>query len=189
MPSEWFYKNKESAFIKLLVLALAATLAGGVYLAYGLAKKDKGKDVGFDEFGYNRTARLFNGTGLSWCMGKLGWTEEQCRSHPAYGPYSDDKLVMKWNAEWDRGNAESWGSPPYDAWCDNQWNGMAPGGSGETWHYKTVWYGPCGPYGTPLPEGGYCIWGQFQVVMSHGTFENAHFWDAHAIPSGHGVYP
>ena len=50
---------------------------------------------GFNEFGYNYTARLFNGTGESWSLAK---------GLPAdyLGVYAKDKLVMKWNAEWDR---------------------------------------------------------------------------------------
>ena len=139
--------------------------------------------AGFDEYGYNLKARNFVGTGWSWCMGKVG-DETWCTNY--LGPYANDKLVMKWNAEWDRGNAEGWSNPPYDAWENNQWNGKVHGGSGEVWHYKFKWVGPCGAYGTPLPDGGYCIWGQFEVVQSHGTAGNMHYWDAHAIPTGYG---
>ena len=91
---------------------------------------------GFDQYGYNYTARLFNGTGSSWSLAK---------GLPAnyLGIYAPDKLVMKWNAEWDRGNAENWANPPYAAWEDNEWNGLGKtGGSGEVWHYKIVWVGP-----------------------------------------------
>ncbi len=143
-------------------------------------------DNGFDEWGYNRTARIFSGTGWSWCMEKYRDTT-WCEAY--LGPYKYDKLVMKWNAEWDRGNSEGWSNPPYDAWLNNQWNGKVPGGSDEIWHYKFVWVGPCGADGTPLENGGYCIWGQFAVIMSQGTFENQHFWDAHGIPTGYGTYP
>ena len=68
-------------------------------------------------------------------------------------------------------------------------NGMVPGGSGESWHYKYAWVGECGAYGDPLPNGGYCIWGQFEVIMSHGTVDGQHFWDARANPAGYGFYP
>jgi len=166
-------KKSMFAFVVLLLLAIPTLPAVA--------------DGGFDEWGYNLTARNFVGTGWSWCMGKVG-DEDWCTSY--LGPYANDKLVMKWNAEWDRGNAEGWSDPNgYDAWCSNHWNGKVPGGSGETWLYKYVWVGPCGADGTPLNNGGYCIWGQFAVIMSHGTFENQHFWDAHGIPSGYGYYP
>ncbi len=166
--------NKKGIFALVVVLLLAVpalpAAAGG----------------GFDEWGYNRTARNFVGTGWSWCMGKFG-DEAWCASY--LGPYANDRLVMKWNAEWDRGNAEGWSNPPYDAWCSNHWNGKSPEGSGETWHYKYAWYGPCGAYGTELPNGGYCIWGQFAVIMSHGNYEGQHMWDVLAHPAGYGFYP
>ncbi len=93
---------------------------------------------------------------------------------------------MKWNAEWDRGNAENWLNPPYRAWENNEWNGKVPGGSGSVWHYKIVWVGPC-TEGATLANGGYCIWGQFAVIMDQGTSEGVHYI-AHGIPSGYGVY-
>jgi hypothetical protein len=143
-------------------------------------------DNGFDQWGYNRTARIFSGTGLSWCLGK-GYSQSYCES--AYGLWLNDKLVMKWNAEWDRGNAENWANPPYDAWLNNQWNGAGQNGSGEVWHYKIVWYGSCGADYTPLPNGGYCIWGQFATIMDQGTSDGEHYWFAHGLPTGYGTYP
>lgn len=136
-------------------------------------------DNGFDQWGYNRTARIFSGTGLSWCM-EQGSTEAWCESY--LGAYANDKLVMKWNAEWDRGNEEGWANGPYDAWENNQWNGMEPGGSGEIWHYKIVWVGPC-------TDGADCIWDQFAVIMSQGTAGGEHIWDVLAQPAGYGSYP
>lgn len=141
---------------------------------------------GFDEAGYNRTARIFNGTGWSWCMDKVG-DDAWCTDY--LGASANDKLIMKWNAEWDRGNAEVWSDPPYDAWLNNQWNGKTKGGSGDTWHYKFVWDEGCKDNGLPSTEGGYCIWGQFAVLMDHGSTGNQHIWFAHGKPSGYGYYP
>ena len=141
---------------------------------------------GFDEFGYNDKARIFVGTGESWCQGKLGWTEEQCSDY--MGPYAKDKLVMKWNAEWDRGNVEGWVNPPYDAWENNEWNGMCDGCSGSVWHYKIKWIGPCDEM--TFTDGGYCIWGQFETLMDQGkdpSYGPGHIWFAHAIPNGYGA--
>lgn len=157
-----------------LLVVLALLLTPMVALAGG----------GFDQYGYNLKARLFNGTGLSWCMSK-GGTEASCMSDP----YAKDKLIMKWNAEWDRGNLEDWSQTPYRAWINNEWNGAFPGGSGSVWHYKIVWVGACGADFTPLPDGGYCIWGQFEVIMDQGMDASAHYWFAHANPSGYGSYP
>jgi hypothetical protein len=139
---------------------------------------------GFDEFGYNDKARIFNGTGASWCLSK-GLASD------CMGDYSPDKLVMKWNADWDRGNAEGWANPPYDAWLDNEWNGRGvEGGSDSVWHYKIKWIGgDCGPDYTELSDGSYCIWGQFATVMDQGIESNEgphHAWFAKAKPNGYG---
>lgn len=139
--------------------------------------------------GYNRKARIFVGTGMQWCLEK-GLSEAWCVSY--LGPYANDKLVMKWNAEWDRGNAESWANPPYAATLDNEWNGAFPGGSGAVWHYKFKWVGPCGADYTPLDDGGYCIWGQFEVLQDHGidpSYGPGHMFFALAIPNGYGPPP
>lgn len=134
---------------------------------------------GFDEYGYNEVAGIFNGIadGIDRNLDGLYFGSPS--------PYVNDKLAMKWNSEWDRGNDEGWSNPPYRAWIDNHWNGKN-GGSGETWLYRIKWVGPCGSHGTPTGDGGYCIWGQFEVIMSHGTSGNQHFWDAHATPAGFG---
>lgn len=144
--------------------------------------------AGFDQYGYNRTARVFVGTGMSWCMGKFG-NQAWCEGY--LGSYANDQIVMKWNKEWDRGNAENWNNPPYDAWTDNEWNGKAPGGSGAVWHYKIVWVGTCTDYAS-LPNGGYCIWGQFEVLLDQGVdpaYGPGHFFYAKAKPNGYGYYP
>ena len=134
---------------------------------------------GFDEFGYNDTARVFNGIadGVDRNLDGKVWGSPT---------YANDYLVMKWNAEWDRGKAEGWSIPPYAAWLNNEWNGKFPGGSGESWVYKIKWVGPCGAEYTPLPDGGYCIWGQFAVILSQGSVAGEHFWDVLAKPAGYG---
>lgn len=142
------------------------------------------KTTGYNEFGYNYTARIFNGTGESWSLAK---------ELPAdyLGAYAKDKLVMKWNAEWDRGNAEGWAKPPYNAWENNEWNGKVAGGSGAVWHYKIVWVGDYNADPSLVPAGGYGIWGQFVTIMDHGTDPSSgpgNLWFAHANPTGYGAY-
>lgn len=149
---------------------------------------------GFDQFGYNLKARNFVGTGESWAMGKLGITHEDAEIY--MGIYAHDQVVMKWNAEWDRGNDEEWADGPYDAWLNNEWNGMVGKawgggivqGSGEVWHYKIVWFGNPDnlPEGASLPDGGYVLWGQFEVKMDQGTSDGVHQFLAKAIPCGYG---
>jgi len=166
----------------LVLLVAVLILITSIYNARGKILPAKA-ERGFDESGYNRTARIFNGTGWSWCMAKVG-DEDWCRNY--LGDSINDKLVMKWNAEWDRGNAENWSNSPYKAWTDNEWNGMK-GGSGSVWHYKIVWNGPCSE-GAPFPEGGYCIWGQFKVLMDQGkTPEAGHEWVSKSTPAGYGA--
>ena len=135
---------------------------------------------GFDEYGYNRKARNFVGTGESWSLAK---------GLPAdyLGIYANDKLVMKWNAEWDRGNADGWTDTFYGAWETNEWNGAVPGGSGEVWHYKIIWVGSSLADSPYWREGGYAIWGQFEVIMDQGTADGEHWWYTHAIQTGFGV--
>lgn len=164
---------------------LGLTLGLGLFLAVsGVVKAN-----GFDEFGYNDTARNFVGTCKSWHMGKFLSTEAQAEAY--CGVYSDDMLKMSWNEEWDRGNLEGWSDPNgYEgAWTDNVWNGRKKGGSGENWHYRIKWVGSCGADYTPLPSGGYCLWGQFEVLMDHGSnADHEHVWLGHSIPAGYGSY-
>ena len=158
---------------------IATLFVFGLFLSFGLV------NAGFDQYGYNDTARLFNGTGSSWCLAKSLPTN-------CLGIYSPDKLVMKWNAEWDRGNAEGWTDPNgYDAWENNEWNGMVKGGSGAVWHYKIVWVGDYTVDSSLIPEGGYGIWGQFAVIMDQGkdpSFGPGHIWFTHANPTGYGAF-
>lgn len=139
-------------------------------------------DGGFDQYGYNYGARIFNGTGLSWCLAK-GYSLPWCQGY--LGPSIGDKLVMKWNAEWSRGNQEGWSRPPYAAWTTNEWNGMA-GGSASNWHYKIVWVGPQLQNSPYWRAGGYAIWGQFEVIEDRGTDSSGHYRYAHAAPNGLG---
>jgi hypothetical protein len=128
--------------------------------------------------GYNYKARIFVGTCLQWC--------EQKPTDCSYcGAYINDKITMKWNEAWDTCNA---GGDCTGAWTNNEWNGMFPGGSGAIWHYKIKWVGPC-EEGTFFPDGGYCIWGSYEVLMDQGvdlSMGPGHIWLAHGIPAGYG---
>ncbi|MEX2115427.1 MAG: hypothetical protein WEB37_00960 [Bacteroidota bacterium] len=138
------------------------------------------KSVSFDEFGYNYNARIFSGLadGVDRVLDEKVWGDPT---------YAKDHLVMKWSKAWDdaRFNGAAW-TP--DAWTTNHWNGQLEGGSGEVWQYTIVWVGPeleSSPY---WREGGYAIWGEFEVIMSHGSVANEHFWEAHARPTGLGLF-
>lgn len=140
---------------------------------------------GFDQSGYNDRANLFNGTVMQWCMDK---TNNQSYCNSVYGFWGNDKLMMKWNDEWNRGNDENWANPPYKAWLSNLYNGRVPNGSGEVWHYKIVWVGDYTQNPNLVPEGGYGVWGQFAVIMDQGVNDTGHVWYTLAKPAGYGAY-
>jgi hypothetical protein len=169
--------------MRKLISAVSVGAALLLSISPVMAAKPDGK--GFDEFGYNNSARNFVGTCVSWHQGKFASTVAAAEAY--CGVYSYDKLNMKWNAEWDRGNAENWANGPYDAWENNLWNGAAPGGSGEVWHYKIKWVGDYVADPTVLPEGSYGIWDQFAVLMDQGSADGLHTWLAKATPNGYGV--
>lgn len=134
--------------------------------------------TGFDEFGYNYQARLFNGKadGVDRVLDGTVWGDST---------YANDHLVMKWSKAWDdaRFNGAPW-TP--DAWEDNEWNGAVPGGSGEVWHYKIIWVDSDLESSQYWQPGGYAIWGEFEVIMDQGVAAGAHIWFTHAVPNGLG---
>lgn len=134
--------------------------------------------------GYHKN-NIFVGTGYQWCDQKLGWTAAQCDSF--LGTSAPDKITMKWNEKWDLCNAAGNNDPSActGAWTDNEWNGNVPGGDGMIWHYKIVWSQTCAN-GETLTDGGYCIWGSYEVLMDQGTFDGLHSFFAHATPNGYG---
>jgi len=167
--------------MKQTIGILAVLLLIPLLIAVPSAMATQPTSNGFDQYGYNRKARIFVGTGESWSL-------QQGLPADYLGIYAHDQLVMKWNAEWDRGNAEGWTNGPYAAWENNEWNGAFPGGSGAVWHYKIVWSSVCAAGVTPT-DGGYCIWGQFEVLMDQGfdpSYGVGHLWFAHANPTGYG---
>lgn len=153
----------------IVFLAVVVLLAGaGIVYAQG----------GFDEFGYNYQARVFVGPadGVDRNLDSTVWGDPT---------YAKDHLVMKWSKAWD--NARFHGAiwTP-DAWVNNEWNGMLPDGSSTTEIVKIVWVGPSLETSPYWREGGYAIWGEFEVIMDQGMVGNEHFWYAHAIPTGYG---
>jgi hypothetical protein len=170
---------KRVLWVTVLALLLMMAVA-----APALAKPD----TGFDQFGYNDNANLFVGTGMSWGLAR-GWTEAQTlayyESAAGNAGYAYDKLVMKWNDEWDRGNAEGWTDPNgYDAWCTNQWIGTY---TGENEHFKCIWVGADLEDSPYWRDGGYSLWGQFEAVFDryHTVGGKADWW-AKAVPAGLG---
>jgi hypothetical protein len=172
------------------------TVLLGMIAVMLLATTEIAMAVGNGWTGYNWKAKIFVGTGLQWCKQKFDITDPDECNEILEGPYSNDKLVMKWTQAWQdavfgpdgfryNGDELPWTT---DAWEDNEWNGNIPGGSGEVSHQKIVWVGtPCDESNPNWRPGGECIWGQFEVLMDQGTNPAGHFWDVHAIPTGYGV--
>ena len=140
----------------------------------------------FDDFGYNYKARVFSGPadGVDRVLDNAVWGDST---------YAKDHLKMSWSKAWD--NARFYEADwTCDAWEDNQWNGKVRGGSGEVWHYKIVWVGPELESSDCWREGGYAIWGEFEVIMDQGTSTSDYCGSnnggqqfcAHAIPTGYG---
>lgn len=160
-----------------LLLVVAVTIA---LLATATVVQAGG---GFDQFGYNYQARIFNGPadGVDRVLDGCVWGDPT---------YANDHLVMRWSKAWD--DARFHGAPwTADAWENNEWNGMA-GGSGAVWHYKIVWVGPELENSPNWREGGYPVWGQFEVLMDQGkdpSIGPGHIWLAHANPAGYGAAP
>jgi hypothetical protein len=135
---------------------------------------------GSDQFGYNYGARIFVGPadGVDRVLDGKVWGDPT---------YAKDRLVMKWSQAWD--DARFHGAPwTPDAWCNNEWNGKVPGGSGWTEHVKIIWVGPdleASPY---WKGGGTQIWGEFEVIMDQGIDPSSgHVWWTHAVPCGYGA--
>jgi hypothetical protein len=123
--------------------------------------------VGYDTWGYNYQAHIFNGL-----------YDNYSRPNP---PVTDglDNLVMKWSDEWlankdcnsdgklDRGldpkTGESTGIS--QGWCTNHIEGDYLGDDGEYHHYtyfvKIVFVGPAP---NPDPWAGKRIWGQYAII-------------------------
>lgn len=132
---------------------------------------------GFNDYGYNYTARIFNGPadGVDKTLDGKVWGDPT---------YANDQLVMKWSAAWDEGNAGNWTA---DAWCTNHWNGDVPGGSGESEFYKIIWVGPELGNSPLWRDGGYAVWGQFEVIFDrYLPSDHALEWFAKTTPAGLG---
>lgn len=186
------------------ILASAAMLFGTASLGLVVSPLTAGASGGFNQYGYNYTARNFNGTYMQWCQ-EHGLTDAtSCaialsgETNSGSGVANDpavvnDQLIMKWNAAWDACNASYPTNPSGDpsactgAWEDNEQNGMVPGGDGYVWHYKIVYSSTCASGGTPS-NGGYCVWNNYEVIMDQGTYMGTHMINAIATPNGYGAY-
>lgn len=125
---------------------VAFIVSVGLYSATGTGDTSLLAAAGaFDDKGYNRTARVFQGTGGSWCTANN--QPEDCM-----GAYSDDVLTFSWNSGWDKGNREAWVQTPYSAEMNIEF-------ANET--FTVTWVGSCRD-GAAV-TGGTCVWGEFAI--------------------------
>ncbi len=118
--------------------------------------------LGYDAFGYNYQARMFNGTydSSDRVIDGTYWGQT--------GDYVDDSLIMKWSDAW-LANVDCNGDSRLDrglgtdgttsrGWLTNQVHGDYTDADGVTRHYsaftKIVWVGPGGD-----------LWGEYTVVL------------------------
>lgn len=165
---------------------IAATIALLMLLPFTASAASQGK--GFDAYGYNDQARVFVGDCLNWYLGKYP-TASQTAAQNYCGAYANDQVVMKWSKAWDACEAtadQDDASACAGAWTTNHWNGNVADGSGEVWHYKIIWVGSEGEDSPYWREGGYSIWGNYEVIADHGTAAGVHSVLTHATPNGLG---
>lgn len=121
--------------------------------------------TGYDQFGYNYQAHLFNGTYDS--SDRL--LDGLYFGDPGSVDYADDSLIMKWSDPWlanvdcnsdgklDRGLVDGTASGTSMGWLTNQINGDYTDVNG-THHYtlfdKIVWVGPGGS-----------LWGEYEIIQ------------------------
>lgn len=133
-------------------------------------------EPGYDSWGYNYQAHMFNG-GYCDAYRDALWCQQ----------WADDELLMKWNDAW-LSNADCDGDAKLDrhygftsyigsgAWETNHQKGVYTGAEGQqcTWEYFVkiiaapadadliagIWYAPDGT------EIGSVIWGEFAIIQS-----------------------
>lgn len=134
-------------------------------------------ETGFDEWGYNYQAHMFNG-GYCDAYRNAAWCQ----------PYKDDELIMKWNDSWlsnqdcdsDGKLDRHYGYPSYigsGAWLTNHQKGTYIDGKGkkQRWEYfvkivaapadATKSGSPGTWYAADGTEIGPVIWGEFIIIQ------------------------
>ena len=184
---------------KFIVIIAVFSLILGAGLGTALAKKnecatiqdgtifDKNGDpisVGFDQYGYNYQARLFNGTYDGYDRNLDGLVNGQAVD------YADWNLEMKWSEEW-LSNKDCDGDGKLDrgddgtskGWLTNHVQAKYVDVDGSIQHYsyfcKIVWVGPGGS-----------LWGQYEIIQEiiNDTGTGEHGLVFKAADPGLGLY-
>ena len=121
--------------------------------------------LGYDQFGYNYQAHMFNGTydSSDRVLDDMYWGD------PGSVDYADDSLSMKWSDPWlanvdcngdnklDRGLVDGVVGGTSLGWLTNHINGDYTDVNGShhyTWFDKIVWVGPDGS-----------LWGEYEIIL------------------------
>lgn len=161
-----------AAAAALFGTALPALAAGNATSACatiqgGTIKDSAGNTIktGYDRFGYNYQAHMFNGTYDSSDRVLDGLYFGDSSS----ADYADDSLIMKWSDAWianvdcngdhklDRGLVNGVADGISKGWVTNQINGdytNVDGVQHYTWFDKIVWVG-----------AGGSLWGQYEIIQ------------------------
>lgn len=164
-------KNLLVLFVMLTILALTTSVVQAqpnakddecVTIGDGTLTDSKGNPLvmGYDQFGYNYQAHMFNGTydSVDRVLDGKYWGST--------GDYVDDKLTMKWSEDW-LSNKDCTGDGKLDRGTDGISRGWETNhvigdydsdGDGTqdahfTYFAKIVWVGPGGS-----------LWGQYEII-------------------------
>lgn len=139
-------------------------------------KSDNAKG-GYDAYGLNEQANMFNGTYANNYLGRDGFppytgdTDTYLEENPGaaskwYWPYRDTKLVMKWNDAWAFNEG---------AWIINQMSGNYIGDDGKKHHWTEFYKIELAPKNATLSNNvwhredgsiiGENIWGAFAITQ------------------------
>jgi len=156
---------------RIAALLLASAVIVGLLASPLMAAKPA--ETGFDEFGYNDNARLFNG----W----YGYYDRVIDGGWVVGT-ADAWLVMKWSKDWVPMIDE-----PEGAWCTNHWTWYANSYDVSTWY---GWLGRAAwTEKEVLPDADYRI-EEFMKIMKVGDDPEA--WSMYeaggAYSAGWGSY-
>jgi hypothetical protein len=184
-----YYKYNVKTGVKKIHAKTKATLSttGTLLASLGMAAAiplaaHAAASNGFNQFGYNYNARVFSGLadGSDKNIDGTVWGDST---------YANDHLVMKWNKAWDDCNANGYDNPQYcaGAWVINEWSGMSAGGSQSTEHYKIIWVGSLAESSPYWVDGGYSVWGNYEVIQDQGVINGQHTSFALATPNGLGA--
>ncbi len=211
-----------------IILACVVILAGMIVIP-GMTKKSDGcatiqggtiVDIagnpittGYDQWGYNYQAHIFNGWYWNYSRPVTPWTKETLEA----AELSNTWLIMKWSNTWlsnkscdadnklDRGYPTLDGGPPWNssaaegAWDTNHQSGSYIGDDGKkhkwTYFVKIV-YPPGGAVdadddGKDDDTGGIIIWGSYVIIQQvyNDPYGAAHGVEFKVIgPAGFGAY-